>query len=158
MADPRTGTTGTPTNVGTTASLPPGKPLGRRIRNGFLGLLLLALLAVALYVLFALKFSYSTGDRAGIVQKFSNKGWVCKTWEGELATTTLPGAAPQYFQFTVRDDAVAREISANMGQHVVLTYEQHFGLPSCFGETSYFVTAVRQNENPPLPNALPPGR
>jgi hypothetical protein len=158
MADSRTGASGTPTTVGPTASLPPGKPLGRRIRNWFLGLLLLALVAAALYMVFALKFTYSTGDRAGIVQKFSNKGWVCKTWEGELAMTTLPGAVPEVFRFTVRDEAVSKEISATMGQHVVLGYDQHFGLPSCFGETSYVVTSVRINENPGIPQAMPQGR
>jgi hypothetical protein len=127
----------------------PTKSFGRRLRNGFLTLVALLLVAVALYIFVALRFSYSSGDRAGIVQKFSHKGWVCKTWEGELAMTTLPGVVPQIFTFTVRDDAVAERISATMGQKVVLKYDQHPGLPSCFGETSHFVTSVRSQDETP---------
>ena len=159
MPDPRTGTTNpSPSSVRATPTPvpPPGKPFTTRVRNWFLMFLLLVIVAAGLYILFALKFSYSSGDRAGIVQEFSNKGWVCKTWEGTLTLTTLPGALPQTFAFTVRDDAVAREISALMGQPVVLTYEQHFGLPSCFGDTSYFVTSARVNTNPPAAPGTPP--
>jgi hypothetical protein len=95
----------------------------------------------------ALRFSYSTGERAGYVQKFSRKGWLCKTWEGQLAMVNLPGAMPELFAFTVRDDAVATRINAAMGQRVALSYEQHVGLPTtCFGETDYFVTDVRRVE------------
>ena len=78
------------------------------------------------------------------MQKFSRKGWICKTWEGELAMANLPGAMPEIFAFTVRDDAVAARINESMGQRVALTYEQHRGLPTtCFGETQYFVSDVR---------------
>lgn len=91
-----------------------------------------------------LHWSYSNGERAGFMQKFSNKGWVCKTWEGELSLVALPGAAPEKFTFTVRDDTVATHINQLMGQRVTLTYEQHKGVPSsCFGETEYFVTDVK---------------
>jgi hypothetical protein len=98
----------------------------------------------ALFVLAAYHWDYSNGDRAGYVQKFANKGWICKTWEGELAMVSLPGQMAELFAFTVRDDAVAAEVNAALGKRVVLTYEEHRGLPgSCFGETAYFVTAVR---------------
>jgi hypothetical protein len=106
-----------------------------------------AALMLAAYVWLALRFSYSTGERAGYVQKFSRKGWLCKTWEGQLAMANLPAAMPELFAFTVRDDAVAARINAAMGQRVALSYEQHVGLPtSCFGETDYFVTDVRRVE------------
>jgi len=140
----------TPTSATAATPAPvPAKSFGRRLRNWFLTLVALLLLAAVLYIVVALRFSYSSGDRAGLVQKFSNKGWVCKTWEGELAMATLPGAVPQIFTFTVRDDAVAQQISATMGQKVVLAYEQHPGLPSCFGETSHFVTSVRRQDETP---------
>ena len=104
----------------------------------------LALVALAaLYLLAAYHFSYSSGERAGYVQKFSKKGWLCKTWEGELAMANLPGAMPEKFAFTLHDDAVAAEINKAMGQRVTLTYEQKVGLPSCFGDTAYWVTHVR---------------
>ena len=116
-----------------------GKPI--------LVLLLLALVAAGIFALWAwitLSWDYADGERAGFVQKFSNKGWICKTWEGELAMVNLPGAMPEIFYFSVRDDAVAERINQTMGQRVTLHYEQHVGVPtSCFGETDYFVTEVR---------------
>lgn len=98
---------------------------------------------LALYTWVAFHYAYSSGERAGYVQKISKKGWVCKTWEGELAMTTVPGTAPQIFDFSVRDDAAAHRIEQAAGQRVSLSYEQHKGLPACFGETEYFVTGVR---------------
>jgi hypothetical protein len=104
---------------------------------------------VALYTWLALSVSYSSGERAGYVQKFSRKGWVCKTWEGELAMVNLPGAMAEVFPFTVRDEAVAARINGMVGQRVALSYEQHLGLPSsCFGETSYFVVNVKAIAQP----------
>ena len=96
------------------------------------------------YIWVALNWSYSEGERAGFMQKLSKKGWMCKTWEGELSLVALPGAAPEKFLFTVRDDEVAARINQQVGQRVSLTYEEHRGLPTtCFGDTGYFVTAVR---------------
>jgi hypothetical protein len=99
---------------------------------------------LAAYTWVTLHYAYSSGERAGYVQKISKKGWLCKSWEGELAMTTVPGTAPQIFQFSVRDDATARRIEQAAGQRVALAYQQHKGVPgSCFGETEYFVTGVR---------------
>jgi hypothetical protein len=119
----------------------------RRSRLWLFLLLLVIVLPVCLFaawVWITLHFSYSTGQRAGYVQKISKKGWLCKTWEGELAMSTVPGTAPQIFTFSVRDDAVAEKIENAAGQRVALSYEQHKGVPgSCFAETEYFVTSVR---------------
>jgi hypothetical protein len=109
--------------------------------------IVLALVAVALliagYFWLVLAWSYSTGERAGWIQKLSKKGWVCKTWEGEIAMVSMPGATPEKFYFTVRDDAVAQRINQVMGKRVTLHYEEKVGLPtSCFGETRYFVSRV----------------
>ena len=99
----------------------------------------------ALYVAAALNWSYSKGERAGFLQKVSEKGWICKTWEGELSLVALPGAAPEKFLFTVRDEAVAVQVNAAAGKRVALSYEQHMGLPtSCFGDTNYFVTGIKE--------------
>jgi hypothetical protein len=113
---------------------------------------LLAVLAIVvlsgLYTWAAWSFAYSEGDRAGYIQKFSKKGWICKTWEGELAMANLPGAMPEVFQFTVVDDQVAADINKAMGERVTIHYKQHVGLPTtCFGDTQYFVKAVRRVEN-----------
>ncbi|HEX2722364.1 MAG TPA: hypothetical protein VHM24_05560 [Gemmatimonadaceae bacterium] len=91
-----------------------------------------------------LNYAYSKGERAGYAQKLSEKGWLCKTWEGELAMANLPGAMPEIFKFSVRNDSIARLLERNLGKRVSITYEQHRGIPtSCFGETQYFVTNVR---------------
>ena len=96
-------------------------------------------------------WNYSTGERAGWVQKLSRKGWLCKTWEGELAMVSMPGAAPEKFYFTVWDDGVAGELNKVMGQRVSLHYEEKVGLPtSCFGETRHYVTRVTAVEELPL--------
>jgi hypothetical protein len=108
------------------------------------GLIAAALVGFAAYIWVALHWSYSEGERAGFMQKLSNRGWICKTWEGELSMVALPGAAPEKFLFTVRDEAVAARINQLVGQRVALSYEQHTGLPtSCFGDTEYFVTGVK---------------
>ena len=127
------------------ASTPAAPP--RRKGRGKLILvlvLLIPLLLFSLYVWLALDvISYSSGERAGYVQKFSRKGWICKTWEGELAMMNLPGTMPELFRFTVRDDAVANRINESLGRRVRIHYEQHPGIPTtCFGETDYFVTSV----------------
>ncbi len=106
-----------------------------------------AVLLFALYIWSALTWSYSTGERAGFLQKVSNKGWICKTWEGELSLVAMPGAAPEKFLFTVRDEATAQKLSAAAGKRVTLNYEQHKGLPtSCFGDTDYFVVGLTEIE------------
>ena len=106
---------------------------------------------VAGYFAIVLNWSYSTGERAGWVQKFSKKGWLCKTWEGELALVSLPGTSVEKFLFTVRDDGVAASINKVVGQRVSLHYEQKVGLPTtCFGETRNYVTGVSVMADVPL--------
>jgi hypothetical protein len=101
-------------------------------------------LAFALYTVIALRWTYSEGERAGTLTKFSRKGWLCKTWEGELMQPTAPGVAPTIWNFTVRDDSTAIEMNRGLGKRVVLSYREHKGVPTtCFGETSYYVDGVR---------------
>ncbi|HEY7235763.1 MAG TPA: hypothetical protein VH539_16530 [Gemmatimonadaceae bacterium] len=108
------------------------------------GVIISPIVLLAIWTLIALNYSYSQGDRAGYVQKFSRKGWLCKTWEGQLAMVNIPGALQEKWDFSVRDDSIAHVITRSMGQRVSLTYDQHEGVPtSCFGETQYFVTGVR---------------
>ncbi len=106
---------------------------------------------VALYLWAALNWSYSSGERAGWVQKLSNKGWICKTWEGELAMVSVPGTTPEKFPFTIYDEAVAKRVAQAMGKRVALHYEEKVGLPgSCFGETRHYVNNVTVSEEIPL--------
>jgi hypothetical protein len=110
------------------------------------------------YVWLMLSWSYADGERAGWVQKLSRKGYMCKTWEGEMALVSLPGSVPEKFNFTVRDEKVAQQINDVMGRRVSLYYEEHIGLPSsCFGDTGHFVKGVKLiQEAPGGPLPVPP--
>jgi hypothetical protein len=115
-----------------------------------IGIVVLAALAAG-YFAIVLHWNYSAGERAGWVQKFSRKGWICKTWEGELALVSLPGSTVEKFEFTVRDEAVAAQINKVMGRRVSLHYEEKVGLPTtCFGETRHYVTQAVETPDIPL--------
>ncbi|MFO1223980.1 MAG: hypothetical protein U1E90_12885 [Burkholderiaceae bacterium] len=119
--------------------------------KGFLIGLVVLVALVAGYFAIVLNWNYSTGERAGWVQQFSKRGWLCKTWEGELALVSLPGSTVEKFYFTVRDEAVAQQINKAMGHRVSLHYEQKVGLPTtCFGETRFFVNGVTAMSEVPL--------
>jgi hypothetical protein len=128
-----------------------------------IGMIFLTLFLLSLaWVWLTLHWSYSEGERAGYVQKLSKKGWLCKTWEGEIAMMTMPGAIPEKFAFTVSDERIAEKINALAGQRVVLDYQQLKFIPSsCFGETEYFVQDVHavqgETTNLPVP-AVPQGQ
>lgn len=103
-------------------------------------IILLPLLLLSLYTWASLTWVYSYGERIGYVQKLSHKGWVCKTWEGELVLVTVPGTQAEKFYFTVRDPAVITKVNQLAGERVRLLYKEHKGVPSsCFGETSHYV-------------------
>jgi hypothetical protein len=107
----------------------------------------LVVFLLAGYLTVAFNLTYSDGNRAGYIQKFSRKGWICKTHEGELAMTTVPGVAPVLWEFTIWDDRVADELSRAMGKRVILHYKEYRYLPTtCFGETDYFVDRVEIQE------------
>src|SRR5215472_13649556 len=114
-------------------------------------IIIVLMLVFAGFTWLTLHWSYSAGERAGWVQKFSRKGWVCKTWEGEMAMVSMPGSTTEKFPFTVWDRDTVRQINRLMGRRVNLHYEQKVGLPTtCFGETRYYVTNVTLVEEIPL--------
>ncbi|HEV3181437.1 MAG TPA: hypothetical protein VGY90_01355 [Steroidobacteraceae bacterium] len=116
------------------------------------GFIIAVVLVFAAFTWLTLHWSYSDGERAGYLQKFSRKGWVCKTWEGEMALVTLPGTVAEKFAFTVRDDDIAKQLGADIGKRVTVHYEQRKWIPtSCFGDTEYFVTSAQlSGATPPL--------
>jgi hypothetical protein len=130
--------------------------LPRRAGLIIVSIIVLAAALFALYIWTVLNWSYSEGERAGYLQKLSKKGWLCKTWEGEILLSSMPGAIPERFAFTVRDEAVVRQLQSSMGQRVQLSYSQHVGIPTnCFGETSYFVDkAMVGGSNPVAPSSM----
>jgi hypothetical protein len=120
-----------------------------RLKLLLAALVLVPTLVFAAYTAITLTFSYSHGDRVGYLQKLSKKGWICPTWEGELAMATMPGVVPEVFSFSIRDEKVAASVNALQGQRVALEYAQKKGVPSkCFGESEYFVTGVRPLAGP----------
>ena len=122
---------------------PAGGSRPRRVLRWIIAPLAVLAALATIYLWAAWSWSYSTGERAGWVQKLSRKGWICKTWEGELALVSMPGAVPEKFFFTIHDDAVAAQVTRVMGKRVSLHYEEKVGLPTpCFGDTRHFVTAV----------------
>ena len=134
---------------------------GRR-RFGKIGLILLAVLILApvLWTWFSLSWAYSEGERAGILQKFSKKGWICKTYEGELALYIVGGVAPQIWYFSTRDEDLARELSQAVGQQIRLHYSEHRGVPTnCFAETPHFAQSFQRIDRldtvPPAALAAP---
>jgi len=138
-----------PSDTTDASEAPPPPAPAKKKRNKLLIVLLTLLIVpaiiVALWIWVTLGYTYAMGERAGYVQKISKKGWICKTWEGELAMANLPGTMPQIFTFSVRNDSIAHVLEQNAGKQVSLTYEQHRGIPtSCFGETEYFVTRVNR--------------
>lgn len=119
--------------------------LPKKLLRYALILVALLLLLAAGWVWLTLHWTYSEGERTGYIQKLSKKGWVCKTWEGEIALVTMPGAIPEKFEFTVPDEAMAARLNAAAGKRVVLHYRQHKFIPSsCFGETEYFVDDLHE--------------
>jgi hypothetical protein len=118
----------------------------KAVRTALLLIVAVVVLSVG-YVMIAFNWSFAKGERIGYVQKFSEKGWLCKTWEGELQMLPIPGAVPEKFLFSVRDQAVVGKINSSMGKKVSLFYEQHKGIPTtCFGESEYFAVDARPLE------------
>jgi hypothetical protein len=107
-------------------------------------LILIPMVLFSLYTWATLSWTYSSGERAGYVQKFSLKGYVCKTWEGEIVLVSMPGTQAEKFLFTVKDETVAKQVNDSLGKRVKLVYEEHKGIPSsCFGDTAYFVNGIQ---------------
>ncbi len=116
----------------------------KKVTLVLIGFIIAALLIFAAYCWITLSFSYSEGERAGYLQKFSKRGWICKTWEGEILLTALPGTIPEKFEFSVRNDEVAKQLTAAAGKRLLITYSQHKGVPTqCFGETEYYADKVQ---------------
>jgi len=125
----------------------PGGKKKSHVTFWIIGILLVPVAIFILYIWLALTWSFSKGERVGYIQKLSKSGWVCKTWEGEMAMVTMPGAIPDKFLFTIRDEDIAKRINQFAGKRVALVYEQHKGLPtSCFGDTEYFIVDAKTIE------------
>jgi hypothetical protein len=144
MTEPKSPEAASPQDAQAAPPPPRRKRWWHRWKLILAGIVVTPLLLFVLYTYMALNWSYSDGERAGTLVKFSKKGWICKTWEGELMQPTAPGVAPTIWTFSVRDEGVADQLSPGVGKRVVLYYSEHRGIPTdCFGETNYFVHNIR---------------
>src|SRR6516164_469540 len=126
-----------------------------------LGFIIAAVLGFTAFTWLTLHWSYSDGERAGLLQKFSRRGWICKTYEGEMVLATVATVNAEKFSFTVRDADIAKQLTGYIGDHITVHYEQRKWIPtSCFGDTEYFVTSVQRETptqpQPPAPPTPPP--
>ena len=118
-------------------------------------LLLLIIAGGGLWTWLTLAWAYADGERAGVLQKFVRRGWICKTQEGEIALfygggPYLGPGSPQLWDFSVRDKAVAEQLAKAVGRRVQLHYTEHPGIPTnCFADTRYFVDKVTFTDNEP---------
>ncbi|MBC3785003.1 hypothetical protein [Spirosoma utsteinense] len=114
------------------------------------GLLYFLLFLLVIFgVLYALTgWSYSDGERAGTISKFSRRGFVFKTYEGVLNVGGFSGETgsltPQYFDFSVKEDNIATQITnaVKTGQRVTLHYEEKILRLPWNGDTKYYITSV----------------
>lgn len=151
--------TSNPPVTPTPTPTPAPRPARRSFRSYFWWSVFGALVLIGLYTAFLLWWSYSEGERAGVLQRFSSRGWICKTHEGELAMYVVGGIAPQIWNFSARDEAVIEQLFQAVGKQVRLRYSEHRGLPTnCFGETDYFVERVEIVGEPPALIPQPPAR
>jgi hypothetical protein len=120
-----------------------------KLATALLVILIAPIAGMYLWTTAAMSYSYSSGERAGYLQKVAKRGWLCKTWEGEIQLVAIPGSNPEKFSFSTRSDSLAGVLNHFNGQRVVVNYQQHKGLPSsCFGDTEYYVTGVRAITGP----------
>jgi len=141
---------------------------GRRRSSGagrwFVLLLLVIVVGSGLWTWLTLAWAYAEGERAGVLQKFVRRGWLCKTQEGEIALYygggqyMGAGNSPQLWDFSVRSKSVAADLSKAVGHRVQLHYTEHPGIPtSCFAETRFLVDRVTITDTEPgtVPGAAP---
>ncbi|WP_026916036.1 hypothetical protein [Christiangramia portivictoriae] len=100
-----------------------------------------------LYYAFVYFVPYSEGTRSGELIKFSRKGVITKTWEGEISQG-ISGA--QIFSFSVLDknDEVIKNLQEYEGDYVKLTYVERYSTFFFWGDSKYFITGVEQSQSP----------
>jgi len=132
------------------ATRPSPKPLKRSSSLRKIGcLVFLALLVIAsLFVFWRYYYTYSDGNRFGLLQKFSRKGNLFKTYEGEMILSSVSSTqnvpiASEKFYFSVTDAAVAKKMADLQGHHVIVHYEQKNTAAFWRGESEYIVDSVR---------------
>lgn len=121
----------------------------RRSRGGlFWKIALIALLIFGIYFYWKYFFTYSSGNRYGLLQKFSSKGNIFKTYEGELILSSVRSnsnvaLASEKFFFSVSDASTANKLMNVQGRFITLHYKEKNGAISWRGDTRYIVDSVQ---------------
>lgn len=117
------------------------------LRKFILYFVLIAVVLTSLFFTVAYYATYSEGDRTGELIKFSKKGYVFKTWEGEISQG-ISGA--QIFKFSVLDNdaEVIEDLKKNQGQYVKVTYIERYTTFPWWGDTNYYITKVQTEKSP----------
>jgi uncharacterized protein YxeA len=115
------------------------------MKKFLLGTLGIVIVGTLLYFLFIYYATYSNGYRAGELVKFTHKGVIVKTWEGEISQGV---SEAQIFKFSVEDKQkeVIKKLQDFQGNHVKLTYKERYVTFFWLGDTKYFITAVEKTK------------
>ncbi|MCD0472160.1 6-phosphogluconate dehydrogenase [Flavobacterium sp. JAS] len=107
----------------------------------------LCVLIFTIYFAFIYFVPYSEGYRSGELIRMSHKGVIMKTWEGELSQGV---SSSQIFRFSVldSDQKVIDQLNELEGQYVKLTYVERYKTFSWWGDSRFFITAVRKETSP----------
>ena len=114
-------------------------------------ILFIVIVVLAAFIYFKYAFDYSKGYRAGLLQKFSEKGVVFKTYEGEMILSSVQSSAnvaiaSEKFLFSVTDEAVAKQLEQIQGKHVVVHYHEKKGTLPWRGESKHIVDSVKVDD------------
>ena len=120
----------------------------RKIRKVlyWIGFILLIVIGISIYWKYF--YTYSEGYRAGLLQKFSHKGTIFKTYEGEIILSSVSGRndvviASEKFFFSVTDSRLAQALDTLQGRNVIVHYVQKNAPLIWKGDTPYYVDSVK---------------
>jgi hypothetical protein len=128
-----------------------GAKIKRKVRNFFKGIIAVIIIALIIFFYFRYFYTYSDGYRAGLLQKFSRKGNIFKTYEGELVLSSVTGSsgnnstviASEKFYFSVKSDSLAARLDTLQGRPVIVHYRQKHAPLFWRGDSPYFVDGVK---------------
>jgi hypothetical protein len=121
----------------------------RRTRKFLLQLLVLIVIFTSIFIYWKYYYTYSNGYRAGLLQKFSHKGNLVKTYEGEMILSSVSGnanvvIASEKFYFSVTSSKLAQRLDTMQGQMVIVHYKQKNGVLFWHGDSEYLVDSVKR--------------
>jgi len=93
-------------------------------------------------------YTYSEGYRAGLLQKFSHKGAIFKTYEGEIILSSVSSSrdvalASEKFLFSVTNKSLVRQFDTLQGQPVIVHYRQKNAPVFWRGDSPYLVDSIK---------------